>query len=109
MEFALRLPTDLKVSGGTGKLVLKKLLARYVPSALFERPKAGFSVPISAWLRGPLRSWADDLLAPSRLRADGYFNADLVSRRWSDHRRGVRDWHAGLWNVLMFQSWVNGQ
>jgi asparagine synthase (glutamine-hydrolysing) len=105
VEFAWRLPLSLKVRGGVGKRVLRDVLYRYVPRALIERPKAGFAVPLAAWLRGPLREWADDLLAPDALAGHGLFDVATVRRAWDDHRSGRRDRHHQLWAVLAFESW----
>ena len=103
---AARIPLSMKVRGGSGKWILKELLyRRLAPRELFERPKSGFTVPIGAWLRGPLREWGETLLAPSRLRAEGYLDADLVSRRWAEHQAGRRDASQALWPLLMFQAW----
>jgi asparagine synthase (glutamine-hydrolysing) len=109
VEYAMSLPTGLKVHDGRGKLLLRQLLERYVPRELFDRPKSGFSVPIGEWLRGTLRDWAEELLSARSLGANGYFETELVRRRWKEHARGYRDWSAGLWNVLMFQAWIAEQ
>jgi asparagine synthase (glutamine-hydrolysing) len=77
-----------------------------VPRELIDRHKKGFSVPVGAWLRGPLRAWADDLLAPERLRREGYLAPRAVTRRWQEHRDGRQDWTPQLWPVLMFQAWL---
>lgn len=106
VEFAWRLPIEAKFQNGTSKLLLREVLHRHVPKALMERPKKGFSVPLSEWLRGPLRDWADELLHPERLRAEGYFNAQAVSHLWQEHRSGKRRWHGVLWSILMFQAWL---
>jgi asparagine synthase (glutamine-hydrolysing) len=81
------------------------LLYREAPRELFERPKAGFAVPIGEWLRGPLRPWAEDLLEPGRMAQEGYFDAGIVRRRWREHLSGRRDSTPALWAVLMFQAW----
>jgi asparagine synthase (glutamine-hydrolysing) len=104
-ELAARIPIELKISGGKGKQILRKLLYRQAPSTLFERPKAGFGIPVGEWIRGPLRPWAEELLDRSRLSQQGFFDADVVHRRWQQHLRHERDATPALWAVLMFQAW----
>jgi asparagine synthase (glutamine-hydrolysing) len=109
LEFAWGLPLALKLEGGRGKLVLRRLLSRYVPEQLFERPKTGFGVPIYRWLRGPLRDWAESLLEKQRLGREGYFNPTPIRSVWQSLLKGRSEWTYGgelLWSVLMFQAWL---
>jgi asparagine synthase (glutamine-hydrolysing) len=108
-ELAWRLPLRFKLRGREGKWVLRRLLDRYVPRELLARPKMGFGVPIDAWLRGPLRSWADALLDPARLERQGLLDPSLIRRRWEEHQSGRQNRQYPLWNVLMFQAWLEGQ
>ena len=105
-RLAWSLPLEYRMNGGTGKVVVRELLARSVPRHLFERPKQGFGIPLDSWLRGPLRGWAEDLLDPSTMRAQGYLDADVVQRHWREHLDGSRNWQHRLWYVLMFQAWL---
>ncbi len=105
VEFAWRLPTRFKMRRGKGKWLLRQVLYRHVPRELVERPKTGFAVPIGSWLRGPLRAWAEELLSEERLSAGGLLNPAPIRARWQEHLEGRRNWHASLWNVLMFQAW----
>jgi asparagine synthase (glutamine-hydrolysing) len=105
-EFAWRLPLGAKVRDGTGKWVLRQVLFRHVPPELVERPKMGFGVPIDQWLRGPLREWADDLLASERLRREGFLQPGPIAQAWAEHRSGRRNRQYQLWDVLMFQAWL---
>lgn len=102
---AARLDERLLVQDGVGKIVPRALLAQSVPRRLFERPKAGFAVPVDRWLRGPLRSWAEGLLAPDALAADGLLDAAPIRARWQAHLAGTTDAAAALWPVLMLQQW----
>jgi asparagine synthase (glutamine-hydrolysing) len=107
VEFAWRLPTAVKVRDGQGKWLLRQVLRRYLPEALFERPKQGFNVPIGAWLTGPLRDWAQDLLDLSKLQRTGFFDSGRVESCWQEHLSGRRDRASELWAVLMVQAWLD--
>ena len=108
-EFAARIPLSLKVQGGKGKQILRKLLYGMVPQALVERPKAGFGVPVGEWIKGPLRPWAEDLLSRASLETEGLLDPAIVQRRWADHLSGQRDSTPALWSVLMLQAWLREQ
>ena len=107
--FAWRLPERLRVAGGRGKVLPRMVLERHVPRQLFERPKMGFGAPVAEWLRGPLRGWAEDLLAGDRLRREGYFRPEPIRALWRAHISGRRDGAYRLWTVLMFQAWLEAQ
>ena len=106
IEFAWRLPLNMKIQGNTGKGPLRRLLYKYVPKAMVDRPKRGFAVPVHEWLRGPMRPWAEDLLNESRLREEGYFAEAPIRQKWHEHVTGRRNWQPQLWGVLMFQAWL---
>jgi asparagine synthase (glutamine-hydrolysing) len=108
-EFAGRVPKHLKIRDGQGKYLLHKVLERYIPRQLFERPKAGFEVPIAVWLRGPLRDWAEELLNEDRLKNEGFFYPGLIRQYWDEHLAEKRNWQFHLWDILMFQGWLERQ
>jgi asparagine synthase (glutamine-hydrolysing) len=106
VEFAWKIPREMKLVKGNSKALLKKVLYKYVPREMMDRPKKGFSVPIGDWLVGPLKDWAEDLLEPRKLEEEGYFNPEPIRQIWSEHLSGTRNWQYRLWDVLMFQAWL---
>ncbi len=108
VEAAWRLPQRMLVRDGRTKWALREILARYVPPHLTERPKAGFGVPLAAWLRGPLRPWAEELLTVGALDEHGLLETVEVRRLLEEHTTGRADRSRELWPVLMFQGWIAG-
>ena len=105
VELGWRLPSHLKVRGGRGKWILRRVLAKYIPSEIIDRPKHGFSVPVDAWLRGPLRPWAEELLQAQDPETRGLLDEALITRMWREHQDGVRQHGTSLWRLLMFLAW----
>ncbi len=107
IELSWQMPVDMKIRGGSGKWMLRQILSDLVPSELWNRPKMGFSSPVSEWLRGPLHDWAHDLLSESRLRREGYLDYGIVAQQFRMHEEGRLNAHQALWNLLAFQSWLD--
>jgi asparagine synthase (glutamine-hydrolysing) len=109
VEAAWRIPLPAKIRDGAGKWVLRRILDRYVPRELVERPKMGFTLPLQQWLRGPMKEWAAALLDEARLNREGIFHAKPIRQKWLEHLSGKRNWQDCLWDVLMFQAWLEAQ
>ena len=107
IEYVWKIPHNLKFRNGEGKWILKQILNKYVPKELTERSKKGFSIPLGEWLRGPLKDWAENLLNEKRLSEEGYFNTKLIREKWLEHLSCKKNWELDLWNVLMFQAWID--
>ena len=107
IEYAWKIPHSLKYKNGEGKWILKQILKNYVPKDLTERPKKGFGIPLDTWLRGPLKDWAENLLNEKRLSQEGYFNPKLIRDKWKEHLSNKKNWQYDLWNILMFQAWID--
>jgi asparagine synthase (glutamine-hydrolysing) len=99
----------MKLKQGQTKSLLRQVLYQYVPKQLIERPKAGFCIPLGEWLREPLREWAEGLLNEIRLQQEGFFKVSLVQELWQEHLSGKHNHQDLLWNVLMFQAWLEGE
>ena len=106
IEFSWNLPKSMKIRKNQSKWILRQVLYQYVPRELIDRPKMGFSLPIDSWLRGPLRDWGESLIDESRLRAEGFFKTKPIRKKWDEHLSGRRNWRYHLWNLLMFQAWL---
>ncbi len=106
VEFSASLPMRILCHEGKSKWPLREILFHHVPRHLIDRPKMGFGIPLDAWLRGPLRNWAEDLLDETRLKSDGFFRPAPIRKAWIDHLSGARNMHYPLWVILMFQSWL---
>ena len=109
VEFAWKLPKCLRIHDGRGKVILRRVLHKYVPAELIDRPKAGFGIPLATWLRGPLRDWAESLLDESRLRNEGFLNPKPIREHWNRHLSGTCDLQYHVWDVLMFEAWYASQ
>lgn len=106
VEFSCRLPLHMKMQNNSQKWIVRQVLKKHVPEYLTDRPKKGFGVPMGAWLRGPLRDWAEDLLDEKRLRDEGFFDPKVIRNKLYEHMSGVSDWSSHLWDVLSFQAWL---
>jgi asparagine synthase (glutamine-hydrolysing) len=109
VEFAWSLPLNYKIKDNQGKYILRSILSRHVPRELWDRPKKGFSVPLDTWLRGPLKEWACELLNAKKIAEQGYFNHNVISKKWEEHQSGKHNWQDLLWNILMFQAWLQNE
>ena len=107
IEYVWKISHSHKFKKGQGKWILKKILSKYVPNNLTERPKMGFGIPVDSWLCGPLKDWAENLLDQTRLQQEGYFETKLIREKWKEHLSGKRNWQYDLWSILMFQAWLD--
>lgn len=109
IDLVWSMPISMKMRNAQTKWILRQVLYKYVPRELIERPKMGFGIPVGDWIRGPLRDWAEALLAESRLQQEGFFDERLIRIRWHEHLSGKRNWQHFLWIILMFQEWLEEQ
>jgi len=105
-EFSSRIPIQLHTEDGMRKLLLRKILYKYIPKSMVDRPNKGFSIPLTKWLNEDLREWAGDLLNENRLKQDGYFDYKWVRAMWNAHI-SYKDRSHHLWPILMFQQWLH--
>ena len=106
VEFAWKMPFNTKIRNNQGKWALRKILYKYVPQHIIDRPKTGFGIPLADWLRGPLRDWAEELINKDKLIEQNILNHAVIRKAWKLHLDGSSDYTARIWSVLIFQSWL---
>ena len=108
LDCAWRIPLNMKIKSNKniGKVILRKILNKYIPIELIERPKMGFGVPIGEWLRGPLKPWADELLSQDNIQKHEFIKPNIIRRLYAEHQSRKYDHTAKLWHILMWQSWI---
>ncbi len=106
VEYAWNLPEELKIRQKETRWILRKILYQYVPKELIERPKMGFGLPIGEWLRGSLREWAESLINEQKLKNENFFQPEPIREKWEEHLSKKRNWYDLLWNILMFEAWL---
>lgn len=109
VEFSWQVPISMKIRNGRGKWILRQVLDRYVPKKLIDRKKMGFGIPIGIWLRDSLRDWAEALIDEKRIQEEGFFNPVAIRKKWEEHISCSSNWQYHLWDVLMFQAWLEEQ
>lgn len=109
LEISIQLKNNQLIKNGEGKILLRKLLGKYLPNHLFDRPKSGFSPPFGQWLRGPLNSWANELLSAENLRDIPGVDADYAKGIWSAHCKGSIDAAFSLWPLLSYATWFKNR
>ena len=107
VEFIMSLPLKMKIRNGSSKWILKQVLYRHLPQELMDRPKMGFAVPVGDWIKESMREWTEDLISKKRIEKEGYFNSKAVDELWRQHLSGKFNRGHELWNILMFQSWID--
>ncbi len=106
VELSMRVPTDMKIRNGQGKWALRELLYRHVPKSIIDRPKTGFGIPVTNWVRGPLRDWSEALLSEQALGRNALLEVAPIRKAWSDHLSGKKDNISSLWAILMLQAFM---
>jgi asparagine synthase (glutamine-hydrolysing) len=106
VDFSFKLPIDYKIKDSKTKIILRKVLNKYVPPSIYERSKSGFAVPIGLWLKTSLKDWVEDLINIRRIKEEGFLNSDEVHKIWNEHLENKKNHESLLWNILMFQSWI---
>ena len=104
-KFAIKIPMNHKIKGNKGKLVQRKLLEKYIPKHLIDRPKQGFEPPLGTWLRGPLKDWGADIINSNNALNREYYKKDIILERWNQHQNKDTDWTKFLWNIISLESW----
>ena len=107
VQFALSLPLKYKIKEGVGKSILRDVLYKYVPKNIVERPKMGFGIPLAEWMRTDLKDWCENLLNEKKLNEEGFFDSKIILDKWNKHLSGKEDCHHQLWNILVFQAWLD--
>jgi asparagine synthase (glutamine-hydrolysing) len=105
IELAWSMPIDMKVNNGVGKWILKEILHKYLPKEIIDRPKMGFGIPVSYWLKGSLREWAEDMLSEKLLKEYFEYDIKVIRKRWEQHITGQANWNDSIWLILMLQEW----
>lgn len=106
VELSCRISTNNKINGGKTKVPLRKILSKYIPNSLIERPKMGFSIPLGEWLRTDLREWAETYMSEKALGRSGFLNEKFIYGKWQDHLSGKKNLQHQLWGILMFEQWA---
>ena len=106
VELSFRIPLSLKIKNGNGKLILKDILSKYIDPTNFLRPKQGFGIPVSDWLKGHLKKNFEEVVSKSIIQEQGFLNTEVIQKKWEQHQSGTHDWSHSLWSVYMFQLWM---